>query len=165
MTGVQTCALPISLYLRLVCSREDGAPPPVDLAAEKRNGDFVRILIHENIATAAHDISDGGLLVALAEMAIASGIGARLAHAPSSMPAPAFWFGEDQARYLATVHAGAVDAIIARADIAGVPVRRIGTTGGEALAIAGERAVPVETLSERFEAWLPGYMAGTLPGS
>ena len=154
-----------SLYLRQVCSREDGAPPPVDLAAEKRNGDFVRILIHENIATAAHDISDGGLLVALAEMAIASGIGARLAHAPSSMPAHAFWFGEDQARYLATVHAGAVDAIIARADIAGVPVRRIGTTGGEALAIAGERVVPVETLSERFEAWLPGYMAGTLPGS
>jgi phosphoribosylformylglycinamidine synthase len=81
------------------------------------------------------------------------------------MPAHAFWFGEDQARYLATVHAGAVDAIIARADIAGVPVRRIGTTGGEALAIAGERVVPVETLSERFEAWLPGYMAGTLPGS
>jgi phosphoribosylformylglycinamidine synthase subunit PurL len=151
-----------SLYLRDVCAREDGAPPPVDLEAEKRNGDFVRILIHENIATAAHDISDGGLLVALAEMTMASGIGAQLERAPAEIPAHAFWFGEDQARYLATVHAGAVDAIIARAVIAGVPVRRIGTTGGDTLAIAGERPVVVEGLSERFEAWLPGYMAGAL---
>src|SRR5262249_31857188 len=67
-----------SLYLRDVCGREEGAPPPVDLDAERRNGDFMRILIHENIATAAHDVSDGGLLVAIAEMAMASGIGAVL---------------------------------------------------------------------------------------
>jgi phosphoribosylformylglycinamidine synthase II len=154
-----------SLYLRDICGREEGAPPPVDLEAEKRNGDFVRILIHENIATAAHDISDGGLLVALAEMAMASGIGAQLAHAPAETLAHAFWFGEDQARYLATVHMGAVEAILARAAIAGVPVRRIGTTGGDTLSIAGERPVLVEALSELFEAWLPGYMAGTLSGS
>ena len=151
-----------SLYLRDLCARDDGAPPPVALETEKRNGDFVRILIHENIATAAHDISDGGLLVALAEMAMASGIGAQLAPAPGKMPAHAFWFGEDQGRYLVTVHSGAVDAILARAAIAGVPVRRIGTTSGETLAIADERPVLVEALSERFEAWLPGYMAGML---
>ena len=151
-----------SLYLRDLCARDDGAPPPVALETEKRNGDFVRILIHENIATAAHDISDGGLLVALAEMAMASGIGAQLAPAPGKIPAHAFWFGEDQGRYLVTVHSGAVDAILARAAIAGVPVRRIGTTSGETLAIADERPVLVEALSERFEAWLPGYMAGTL---
>ena len=58
-----------SLYLRDLCGREEGAPQPVDLETERRNGDFVRILIHENIATAAHDISDGGLLVAISEMA------------------------------------------------------------------------------------------------
>ena len=151
-----------SLYLRDLCARDDGAPPPVALETEKRNGDFVRILIHENIATAAHDISDGGLLVALAEMAMASGIGAQLAPAPGKIPAHAFWFGEDQGRYLVTVHSGAVDAILARAAIAGVPVRRIGTTSGETLAIADERPVLVEALSERFEAWLPDYMAGML---
>src|SRR5580700_10049936 len=67
-----------SLYLRDVCGREEGAPPPVDLAAERRNGDFVRALIGQGIATAVHDVSDGGLLVALAEMAMASGIGAQL---------------------------------------------------------------------------------------
>ena len=67
-----------SLYLRDVCGREEGAPPPVDLAAEKRNGDFIRSLIRDGLATAVHDVSDGGALVALAEMAIASGIGAVL---------------------------------------------------------------------------------------
>ena len=162
LIGETTGWLGQSLYLRDLCARDDGAPPPVALETEKRNGDFVRILIHENIATAAHDISDGGLLVALAEMAMASGVGAQLAPAPGKIPAHAFWFGEDQGRYLVTVHSGAVDAILARAAIAGVPVRRIGTTSGETLAIADERPVLVEALSERFEAWLPGYMAGTL---
>jgi phosphoribosylformylglycinamidine synthase subunit PurL len=151
-----------SLYLRDVCGREEGAPPPVDLDAERRNGDFMRILIHENIATAAHDVSDGGLLVAIAEMAMASGIGAALTSMPADIPAHAFWFGEDQARYVATVHAGAVDAIIARAAIVDVPVHRIGTTGGEALSVPGEQSLSVEALRARFEAWLPQYMAGTL---
>ncbi len=151
-----------SLYLRDLCGREEGAPPPVDLEVERRNGDFLRILIHENIATAAHDVSDGGLLVALAEMAIASGIGADLVRAPGDIPAHAFWFGEDQARYVATVHVGAVDAVIARAAIAGVPVCRIGTTREEALIIPEEPPLLVEALRSRFEAWLPQYMAGTL---
>jgi phosphoribosylformylglycinamidine synthase subunit PurL len=151
-----------SLYLRELCGREEGAPPPVDLDTERRNGDFVRILIHENIATAVHDVSDGGLLVAIAEMAMASGIGAVLTPVSADIPAHAFWFGEDQARYVATVHAGAVDAIIARAGIAGVPVRRIGTTGGEALTVPAEEPLSVEKLRARFEAWLPQYMAGTL---
>src|SRR5215470_8557108 len=59
-----------SLYLRDVCGRGEGAPPRVDLAAERRNGDFVRALIHNRIATAVHDVSDGGLAVAVAEMAM-----------------------------------------------------------------------------------------------
>src|SRR6266403_1705796 len=67
-----------SMYLREVCGREEGAPPPVDLASERRNGDLVRMLIRDGALTAVHDVSDGGLLVALAEMGIAGGIGARL---------------------------------------------------------------------------------------
>src|SRR5205085_7117422 len=89
-----------ALYLRDICGREEGAPPPVDLAAERRNGDFVRSLIADGVATAVHDVSDGGLLVALAEMAMAGGIGAELDAAPFA--AHAFWFGEDQARYVVT---------------------------------------------------------------
>src|ERR1700719_2863780 len=101
-----------SLYLRDICGREEGAPPPVDLAAEKRNGDFVRSLIERKIATAVHDLSDGGLLVALAEMAMASGIGAALEAAPFA--AHAFWFGEEQGRYVVTTPAPTAEAVIAR---------------------------------------------------
>ena len=67
-----------SLYLRDICGREEGAPPPVDLAAERRHGEFVRALIRDGLVTAVHDISDGGLLVALAEMAMVSHVGAVL---------------------------------------------------------------------------------------
>ena len=95
-----------SVYLRDICGREEGAPPPVDLAAEKRNGDVVRGMIHAGTATAVHDVSDGGLLIALAEMAIASGIGAQLLAAPAAIVPHAYWFGEDQARYIVTVPAG-----------------------------------------------------------
>src|SRR5437870_6434353 len=63
-----------SLYLRDICGREEGAPPPVDLVEERENGDVVRALVADGLVTAAHDISDGGLLVAIAEMAMASGI-------------------------------------------------------------------------------------------
>jgi phosphoribosylformylglycinamidine synthase II len=150
-----------SLYLRDVCGREDGAPPPVDLTEERENGDFVRALINDGLATAVHDVSDGGLLVALAEMAMAGRIGAQLDAAPTDTPAHAFWFGEDQGRYVVTVKAQDAEAVIARADKASVPAQRLGTTGGDALALAGEAPVAVKSLTERFEGWLPAYMAGS----
>jgi len=149
-----------SLYLRDVCGREEGAPPPVDLVEERENGDFVRALIDEGQVNAAHDLSDGGLLIAVAEMAIASGIGATLEAAPSDTPAHAFWFGEDQARYVVTAAAGQVDALLSRARAAGVPVSRLGVTGGDALTLPGERPMLVTILRERFERWLPQYMSG-----
>jgi phosphoribosylformylglycinamidine synthase subunit PurL len=152
-------ALGQSLYLRDVCGREEGPPPQVDLAAERRNGELVRALIREAGATAVHDVSDGGLLVAVAEMAIASGIGARLYAAPVTMAAHAFWFGEDQARYVVTVRPQQAEAVVVRAKAAGVPVRRIGLTHGNALTLPGERSMLVAALAERFESWMPGYMA------
>jgi phosphoribosylformylglycinamidine synthase len=145
-----------SLYLRDICGREEGAPPPVDLAIERRNGDFVRALIADGVATAAHDVSDGGLAVALAEMAMASGIGATLS---ATAPAHAFWFGEDQARYVVTVAAGRAADVAERARQGGVPVRQLGTTGGDALTLGAERPILVKTLQLRFEGWLPAYMA------
>src|SRR5271169_6332327 len=148
-----------SLYLSDTCNREEGAPPPVDLAAEKRNADFVRGLIRDGLVSAVHDISDGGLLVALAEMAIASGIGAVL-EAPSGISAHSFWFGEDQARYVITARNS--EPIAQRAKEAGVPFTRLGATGGRALALAGERPLSVDDLKARFERWLPAYMAGAV---
>jgi phosphoribosylformylglycinamidine synthase len=147
-----------SIYLRDICEREEGAPPPVDLAAERRNGDFVHGLIGARVASAVHDVSDGGLLVALAEMAMASGIGAELDQPP--LAAHAFWFGEDQARYVLTVPAGKADQVMVQARAAGVAVRRLGTTGGDALTLAGDRPILVAKLRESFEGWLPAYMGG-----
>jgi phosphoribosylformylglycinamidine synthase len=160
VVGETTGWLGQSIYLRDICAREEGAPPPVDLIEERENGDFVRALILDGEASAVHDLSDGGLLVALAEMAMASGIGARLDAAPDDIPAHAYWFGEDQARYLVTVPAGKAEAVMESARDASIPVWRIGTTGGDALALAGERAISVADLSRRSEAWLPDYMAG-----
>ncbi|MFZ5731341.1 MAG: phosphoribosylformylglycinamidine synthase subunit PurL [Pseudomonadota bacterium] len=149
-----------SLYLRDVCGREEGAPPPVDLAAERRNGDVVRGMIHAGTATAVHDIADGGLLVAIAEMAMAGKIGARLDAPPSSIVPHAWWFGEDQARYIVTVPADQVHAVLLKMNAVGVPCVRIGTTKGSSIAIDGEKAVDVKKLETVFESWLPDYMAG-----
>ena len=80
------------------------------------------------------------LLIALAEMAIASGIGAQLLAAPASIVPHAYWFGEDQARYIVTVPAADAGLVLAKMKGAGVPCARIGTTGGDAIAIAGEAA-------------------------
>ena len=152
-----------SLYLRDICGREEGAPPPVDLAAERRAGDLVRELIGKGLATAIHDASDGGLLVALAEMAMASGIGAELGAPPAESVPHAFWFGEDQGRYILTVRQSDAERVMQAATAAHVPLQRLGVTGGAALTIPGERAMLVANLRERFEAWLPRYMAGREP--
>jgi phosphoribosylformylglycinamidine synthase len=161
LVGEPTGWLGQSLYLRDVCGREEGAPPLVDLAAERRNGDFVRALIGEALVSAVHDVSDGGLLVALAEMAMAGGIGAELEAAPFA--AHAFWFGEEQARYVVTTPAAGVPGIMARAHSAGVPVRRLGTTGGNALTPKGDGSILVAKLREAFEFWFPAYMGGGSP--
>jgi phosphoribosylformylglycinamidine synthase len=161
LIGETTGWLGQSLYLRDICGREAGAPPPVDLVEERENGDFVRALIADRLVTAAHDLSDGGLAIAVAEMAMAGKIGAQLSAAPADVAAHAFWFGEDQARYLVTAKAADAEAILQRARSASVPAARLGVTGGNALTIAGERPLPVAALLDCFEKWLPGYMAGS----
>ena len=95
-------------------------------------------------------------------MAMSSGIGAKLDAAPSDIPAHAHWFGEDQARYLVTVPADKTADVLTRARAVNVPVWAIGRTGGDTLTLAGERPILVTILRERFESWLPAYMAGEL---
>jgi len=145
-----------SLWLREIAGREEGAPPPVDLVAERRNGDFVRGCILAGEVLASHDCADGGLLVALAEMAMGSGIGASLSPAPEGIPAHGFWFGEDQARYVLAVADGA--ALIANAKAAGVPARLIGTAGGGDLVLPDGTAISVSKLAAAHEATLPALM-------
>jgi phosphoribosylformylglycinamidine synthase len=148
-----------SIYVRELHGREEGAPPPVDLAAEKRNGDFVRAQIAAGSVTACHDCSDGGLLVAVAEMAMAGNLGAALSNPENSIPAHAFWFGEDQARYVLTVTAGNADKVLSAAKAAGVPAMKLGETGGAALNVAGAGAISVSDLKAAHEAFFPKLMS------
>jgi len=149
-----------SAWLATICGRDEGAPPPVDLAAERRNGEFVLRLIGEGRLSAAHDLSDGGVAVALAEMAIAGGIGATIDESAVEGAAHAFLFGEDQGRYVVTARSEEASAILAAAARAGVAAARIGTTGGAALKLPGEPPIAVATLVEAYESWLPRYMEG-----
>ena len=149
-----------SLYLREACGREEGAPPPVDLAVERRNGDFVRDQIDRRRVSACHDLSDGGLLVALAEMCIAGGTGVDVAQpAGIAVPSHAFFYGEDQARYL--IASGSPDEILADAAKAGVPAVLLGYSGGPSLTVKGLVSLTLSDIKAAHEAWLPGYMNAT----
>lgn len=148
-----------SIYLREIHRREEGPPPPVDLAHEKQVGDFVRHLIHEGLATAVHDLSDGGLAVGLAEMAMASGIGARIARIKVANPVAAF-FGEDQGRYLVTVRHDDLEKILISIMRNDVSVVHIGDTGGSELKLGDADAISVKILRQAHEDWFPAFMAG-----
>ena len=146
-----------SLYLREILGREDGPPPPVDLVVERRNGDFVRGIVREGLVVSSHDIQDGGLLVTVAEMAMAGGIGANLSGLDGADAGTLF--GEDQGRYVLAVRPDKAAAVQEKAKAAGVPVTVLGKTNGTALTGRGGEAITIARLKKANEAWLPGYMA------
>jgi phosphoribosylformylglycinamidine synthase subunit PurL len=143
-----------TLYLREIQGKEIGAPPPVDLDQEKRHGDFVRAQILSQAVNACHDISDGGLLVALAEMALAAGRGASI---DLTLSQPNHWFSEDQGCYIITTRNS--DAVLAAAKTAGITAKKLGQVGGADLVVKGEK-IAVERLRQIHEKWLPDFMAG-----
>ena len=145
-----------SIYLREIAGREDGPPPPVDLATERRNGDFVRAQILAGHVAACHDCSDGGLLVAVAEMALAGGVGVHLARLPPGLPPHEFWFGEDQARYVLAV-ADAAELMLA-ADEQDIPTTRIGSATGDRITLADGTYVTLTALREAHERFFPAWM-------
>jgi phosphoribosylformylglycinamidine synthase II len=159
LLGAETGHLGQSLYMQIMLDRSEGAPPPVDLDAEKRTGDLVRGLIRSGDVSAVHDVSDGGLLVAIAEMALAGGHGVELEAVPDPLPAHTLWFGEDQARYVVAASPDKADAIHKAAAVAKVPVRLLGKVGGGAIKLQGEAPLPLGSLKAVHEAWLPRFMA------
>jgi phosphoribosylformylglycinamidine synthase II len=142
-----------SLWLREVLGLETGAPPVVDLAAERKNGDFVRTQILGGKVTACHDISDGGLLVAIAEMALAGNTGAIL----TPLKLHDFWFGEDQARYILAVPDA--DALLTEASQSGVPAEHIGHAIGACLTLPGGISISLQTLRDAHEGFFPNWFA------
>ena len=150
-----------SLWLSIVHGRDEGRAPPVDLAAERGAGQIARRLIDEGLVSAVHDVSDGGLAVALAEMALAGGIGAEL-QAGANYTAAQWYFGEDQARYVLTVspeNDEAFQRIVAQgpeieeAELIGF--HRIGTVGGDSL--LGQSLSDLREASDSFfRDWMEG---------
>ncbi|MFO1156746.1 MAG: phosphoribosylformylglycinamidine synthase subunit PurL [Rhodospirillales bacterium] len=147
-----------SLYLREIEGREDGAPPPVDLAAHRLTGDFLRRLIEGGRVRTCHDVSDGGLLVCVAEMALAGDIGATL-HLPADVPPHAWLFGEGQGRWVVAVATAEAAALEAEARAAGVRAERFGSVGGARLTVGAGHAISLFDLRSIHERWLPGFMA------
>ena len=146
-----------SLYLQEIEHCEDGAPPPVDLTAERRNGDLVREMISARLVSACHDVSDGGLLVAVAEMALAGDVGATIEMPVEDIAPHAWLFGEDQARYIVTT-SDEQTVLKATAD-AGVTARTIGRTDGWSLTVGRGCTISITELRAAHETWLPNYMA------
>ncbi|MFZ5676094.1 MAG: phosphoribosylformylglycinamidine synthase subunit PurL [Pseudomonadota bacterium] len=144
-----------SIYLREVLGREEGAPPRVDLAHEKRHGDLIRSFIRSGQVTAVHDISDGGLAAALIEMGLASkALGASVG--PLDHVA---LFAEDQARYVVTCPAKEAAKIITQAHVKGVDVIRIGIVSKDAgLIVEGTASISLDDLRNAHEGWFPAFM-------
>ncbi len=150
-----------SIYLREIEGREEGPAPPVDLAAEKKHAAFVRKLIEEGRVDTCHDLSDGGLLVALAEMALAGDIGLDVGIAGTTVDAIPFFYGEDQARYLIAVPQKDADKIEGELREAGIIHAILGKThAAKVLRVTGEGEVALSDLRKAHEGWFPAYMRG-----
>ncbi len=158
LVGVTKGWLGQSLWLREIAGREEGAPPPVDLPAERATGDFVRAQILAGNVRACHDVSDGGLLVAVAEMAMAGLTGVRLSTGPREIPSHAYWYGEDQGRYVLAVPDAA--SFIRVAEAAGLSAVRIGTSGGQDLTLPDGGTISVRALRAAHERFFPSWMDG-----
>ncbi|MDX2258282.1 MAG: phosphoribosylformylglycinamidine synthase subunit PurL [Hyphomicrobiaceae bacterium] len=147
-----------SLYQQIVTGNLEGAPPPVDLADEMKAGGLIRTLIREGTTRTVHDCADGGLLVTIAEMALAGGIGVELFAYEGKRPAHAIWFGEDQGRYVVAVDPAKAEEVLARARLLALPARIVGRSGGDALVLPGEDELPLEQLRTAHEGWFKAYL-------
>jgi len=148
-----------SLWLRELHGRVEGPPPSVDLYAERDHGDFIRTMIASGIATAVHDVSDGGALVALAEMALAGGIGADLVPAPFGAlghEGTRRWFAEGQARYVVTTKD--THNLEHSAHLARVTCTLVGFTGGYGLNMNATPGVSLAKLRAAHEGFFPALM-------
>lgn len=144
--------------LWMLAGIDAGDPPPVDLAAERQHGEFIRSVIAKGLAASVHDISDGGLAVSLAEMCMAGTAGIKLASLPEGANRPAWYFGEDQARYIvATADMAALEAAAAEA---GVACRQIGeTTAQTSITFDDGSVVALDDLREASDSFFREWMA------
>lgn len=148
-----------SLYLREIHGSEEGTPPPVDLAIELKNGNFVRELIETKQINTCHDVSDGGLLVSVAEMAMKSEdgkIGAEILVPKKAPDQFHYFFGEDQARYVISAKPSIAKKILAKAKKEGITTAKIGKTIKDNFKV-GTTKIKVSELTEENENFFKEY--------
>ncbi len=158
LVGTEAEHLGQSLYLREILGIEDGPAPSTDLLTERMRGEFVRAAIRSGEITACHDISDGGLAVALAEMCMASGSGMEIDVESKHMHAALF--GEDQSRYILTMPEDYAYIFAANAEDSGVFFARLGKVTSDSLKIGNAMSLSVAEMKKVHEAWFPTYMEG-----
>ena len=147
-----------SIWLHEIEGIEAGNPPPVVLEIERKNGEFIHQCIKDDVITACHDISDGGLLVALAEMALAGRCGADITVEPDGIPLSHYCFGEDQGRYLVATRDKII--ITEMAKRCGIELSYLGKSGGNTLTVNKRASISLNSLRDAHEGWFPEYMAG-----
>ncbi|ANY20606.1 Phosphoribosylformylglycinamidine synthase 2 [Tsuneonella dongtanensis] len=168
-----------SLYVRNIRGHESGDAPEVELKLERATGRLIRSAIKNGWVSSVHDVSDGGPLVALAEMALAGGVGAEILGASFiQKPAEHDWldkdvasataqlFGEDQGRYLVALAGADGDALLEEAEAQGIPFVMVGRTGGTALRLTDDDApqfafsVELTALREASDSFFRDWMEG-----
>lgn len=159
LIGCDGAHLGQTVYMRDILGETAGPPPEVDLTAERYNGDFVRSAINNGQVSSCHDISQGGLALALAEMCMAGGYGMEIDLTDVQMPLHGLLFGEDQARYVITVEEKMAQFLANNAADAGVQFRVLGKVGGDKLAVKDVLALDVTEMKTAHENWFPDYMA------
>ncbi|MET0154503.1 MAG: phosphoribosylformylglycinamidine synthase subunit PurL [Rickettsiales bacterium] len=147
-----------SLYMRELFGDEDAVPPLPRLTDEKRNGAFIRDAIGKGLLEAAHDVSDGGVACAVADMALAGNIGAMITEA-CGLPEHAFCFGEDQARYVVEISEENVKTVSQLAESHHAPLAFIGLAEGAAVTLFGHET-SLAALRAATENVIPGLFAG-----
>ena len=153
-----------SEYLAVWHAREQGVPPKIDLAVARTANDAVLALMDTGGVKSCHDTSEGGLAVALAECAIAGGVGAQVGLATNGLRRDALLFGESQSRFVLTVAPANRDMLESVLAEAGVPFEAVGWVGGDRLQIGADRQLtidrPLDVISENCRTALERALAG-----
>ena len=140
-----------SEYWRLIGAKLEGRPPTVSLEMERRLQAALLDSIGRGMLRCAHDVSDGGLLVALAESALFSGLGLRCPGITSPVSREAFYFGESQGRVIISVAPRRVPELQKLMAKHHIPLHAIGVVGGEDFLIGSDIRIPLESLRQAWE--------------
>ena len=134
-----------------------GPPPQINLKEEKKNGLFVSEIIKRKLVNAVHDVSHGGIIVTIAEMCMASNIGAKITVSGSNTDKIKYLFSEDQARYLIEINKKNLDKIKNIAKTKNVIFNIIGKTQSEIFEVENDFKISIKELRKKNESWFKNY--------